>query len=71
MFQVITLIDAIGDNVGSDEFSDDDFVSKFVFGLVEIFTARDIDNGGTKAYILIENSSHITTRGKLIHHNPR
>ena len=52
-----------GDNVGTDEFANEAFVKDFVFGLSEVFSAKDEKSGETKAFVLLQNSAYTKFRG--------
>ena len=49
--------------MGTDEFTDETFVKDFVFGLSEVFCAKDTKTGETAAFILLQNSSYTKFRG--------
>ena len=53
----------VGDNVGTDEFVDEAFVKDFVFGLSEVFCAKDTKTGEIKAFVLLQNSAYTKFRG--------
>ena len=52
-----------GNNVGTDEFNDNAYLNDYVFGLSEMFGARDVVTGELKAFILLQNASYTKTRG--------